>query len=341
MFGYFAHLFFGSRLLLNDVLMLSIWGYHILSMLMMYALLYACFHRYAIVVSRRIRLLCLTHFLLSCFFLAYVLIFDLPAYLKQVNSIMAISCMLFFSYAVIRKQNENRHVGENIFSFAILTTGVIVLVVSPIMLMSVEPTEFNFSYIVTVISIASSSIILFGFAVSIIHSLVRKLRIEMNTDRLTGVKNRNYFYDVAAEILSFGDSKVNPASIIISDIDDFKSINDTYGHITGDLALVSFAECLQNNVRSVDSVIRLGGEEFLILLTSADEKLAVEIAEKIRRAVCEVELNTGGQTLTLTASFGVKQIDPNRSVDDNISFADKALYQAKKAGKNQVVVFRD
>lgn len=88
-----------------------------------------------------------------------------------------------------------------------------------------------------------------------------------------------------------------------------------------------------------NSVIRLGGEEFLLLLPDSSAETAMTMAENIRQAVCDIEIDTGMQTVAITASFGVMAIDPNRSVDDNISYADKALYKAKAMGKNQVVAF--
>mgnify|MGYP000120534257 CR=1 FL=1 len=338
-FGFFAHLFFGVRLFIEDMAVVSMWGYNILTLFMMYSLLYASLHRFAIKVSNPIRLICLAHFLLVTGMHLLIQVMQWPTYFKQVNVILGIAVILMFNYGIIRQQNQDRQLGENVFGFTILLCSVIVLVAAPLMLVSFEPTEAHFFFIVTLISIACSSLIMFGFAVSIIHSLVRRLRREMNTDRLTGVKNRNYFYDVAAQILAYGSQLHQSAAIIICDIDDFKQINDNYGHITGDLALVSFAECLQSKMPDENSVIRLGGEEFLLLLPDSSAETAMTMAENIRQAVCDIEIDTGMQTVAITASFGVMAIDPNRSVDDNISFADKALYKAKAMGKNQVVAF--
>ena len=165
-----------------------------------------------------------------------------------------------------------------------------------------------------------------------------KLLRMAETDSLTGLTNRGYFRNAAnlevGRVNRFG----SVASIVMIDLDRFKSINDTYGHPAGDEVLRCFAETCSKPLRQIDVFARIGGEEFVILLPGTDEAGAVYVAEKLRAALCEMTVESGQKQFGITASFGVAQIrSGDASIDACLVRADKALYAAKQAGRDRVI----
>ncbi|HEX7932945.1 MAG TPA: GGDEF domain-containing protein [Paraburkholderia sp.] len=130
--------------------------------------------------------------------------------------------------------------------------------------------------------------------------------------------------------------------MILCDIDHFKSINDTYGHLCGDAVLRSCSALLHRLVRQqVDCVVRYGGEEFLLLLPQTDRMGAVNLAERLRQAFAETSIEWSGQSIAVTASFGVLAVDlagGNSEVTEEaiIAAADSLLYRAKTKGRNNI-----
>lgn len=152
-------------------------------------------------------------------------------------------------------------------------------------------------------------------------------------DALTGLLNRR-----AGEQLlkQYDDHKQLPKKmlcLIMMDVDNFKKINDTFGHVVGDLILKSSSQLLKSKARNTDSVIRWGGEEFLIIVPDSDLKAALEFAERMRKSI---EQHTDKQVGRITASFGVAELRPDEGTASLLNRADKALYKAKLNGKNCV-----
>lgn len=165
------------------------------------------------------------------------------------------------------------------------------------------------------------------------------------TDPLTGVLNRRAFFErLGAEMDRSVRGNTN-LSLILCDIDYFKKINDTYGHLVGDKVLKTIADILSTGLRSYDFVGRYGGEEFFICLPGANLEQAVHIANRIRQFVIDEQVMLEEQNVALrfTASFGVSQFKCTDQVDIDklISDADKALYKAKESGRNKVVVYHE
>ncbi len=158
------------------------------------------------------------------------------------------------------------------------------------------------------------------------------------TDALTNLNNRRSFYKYVKPIWSISLRNKSHTSVIMLDIDNFKSLNDNYGHAFGDQVLVSLAETLQKEARSGDTLARWGGEEFLIFLPETRLTDAINIAERMRRKVAQIQAITEQDIkLSFTASFGVAHThDSNMSLDELISQADHQLYCAKKLGRNCV-----
>jgi diguanylate cyclase (GGDEF)-like protein len=152
-------------------------------------------------------------------------------------------------------------------------------------------------------------------------------------DHLTGALNRQALEERILAELERARRYSNPFSLIMLDIDDFKQINDTLGHLAGDRVISSVAAILQQNIRVVDSVGRWWGEEFVILLTETREQEAALVADKLRKALAD---NVIDGVAKVTASFGISTFQKDDSLDTMINRADDLLYSAKRGGKNQV-----
>ena len=165
-----------------------------------------------------------------------------------------------------------------------------------------------------------------------------------NTDYLTNLYNRRRFFQAAQDEFAGATRSRNPISITLMDLDHFKRINDTHGHLIGDQVLIHIAKLIRSHCRVSDVAARYGGEEFIILHPSIDRQNAFRIAERIRNAVEVTPFSFEGDEIGVTLSAGVVDTQVRRGVkriDDILGLADKALYRAKDAGRNQVVVFEE
>jgi len=153
------------------------------------------------------------------------------------------------------------------------------------------------------------------------------------TDSLTKLLNRRAFDETLKKLK---ESKTD-FSIIYLDIDDFKKINDTYGHAIGDEVLKNVGEILNSYIRKDTKAFRLGGEEFVILLPNINADIAYKIAERIRKIIENHRIHKKQQEINFTASFGVTTFKKGEDIQTFLERADKAMYQAKKSGKNRVV----
>ncbi|AAC06416.1 GGDEF domain-containing protein [Aquifex aeolicus] len=162
------------------------------------------------------------------------------------------------------------------------------------------------------------------------------------TDPLTGLYNRRVFTEMAEKELAKAKRYGYNFSILMIDIDNFKKINDTYGHDVGDLVLKKISEILKRNVRGADLVARFGGEEFIVMLSNTNLNGAVKKAEQLRRMIEQTPIELpNGEKLRVTVSIGVSTYRGHESLEELIKEADQALYEAKRKGKNRVEVFRE
>ena len=162
-----------------------------------------------------------------------------------------------------------------------------------------------------------------------------QLEMMARQDQLTGLNNRRAVIEALTENSAITDRYNRPLSLVFFDLDDFKHINDRFGHFEGDMVLKTVARILKDNCRQSDVSGRWGGEEFLIVLPESDLSQAAKSAEKIRLAL-EIHNFNPAIPYTITGSFGVAQLVPGESIDSIIQRVDLALYQAKSAGKNCV-----
>ena len=160
-------------------------------------------------------------------------------------------------------------------------------------------------------------------------------------DPLTKLPNRRGMRQLMEQEIRRHQRNKQPLSVVLTDIDNFKKVNDTYGHGNGDIILKRTADILRQNVRRQDLVCRWGGEEFLIVLPETNEKNAGTLADKIRSTLAKSDVWLEERKVTITASFGICEINEDLSVDRALTLADNALYQAKHQGRNCVVLSHD
>ncbi len=177
--------------------------------------------------------------------------------------------------------------------------------------------------------------------ISALNMEIEKFENKAYRDGLTGILNRMFLEEKAKEIFLKYSPKKKPMGVIMLDIDDFKKINDTYGHDVGDLALIELTNTINRLIRKEDFFIRYGGEEFVILLPNTHVKNTLKVAKKIREEIekIKIKLPDTDKILKFTISIGVSETHANdTSIFDTIKRADINLYKAKKSGKNRVVV---
>ncbi|BHH85876.1 sensor domain-containing diguanylate cyclase [Desulforhopalus sp. 52FAK] len=168
-----------------------------------------------------------------------------------------------------------------------------------------------------------------------LEELNKALEIKSNTDVLTRIYNRGYFNQHFSMEIARANRYQSPLSLILFDIDRFKLINDTHGHLTGDIVLQEMAGLVQEQIRKNDLLARWGGEEFTVLVPGVEKEDALLFAEKLRKIIAETRF---AGTLMITCSFGVSSYVLPEDGDDLLNRVDKALYKAKENGRNQSVM---
>ncbi len=162
---------------------------------------------------------------------------------------------------------------------------------------------------------------------------------EAKTDVLTGLSNRRYYYKIGTKEYQRLKRNERNVSVVVFDIDNFKHINDSYGHALGDLVLENTSKIIKDTIREYDYAFRMGGDEFLLLLPETEVDEAYNLAERIRKEIKGLQVNADEHTLSITASFGISDFNKTDMTIETIAKrADDALYQAKRAGKDRVVI---
>ncbi|HUI95718.1 MAG TPA: GGDEF domain-containing protein, partial [Xanthobacteraceae bacterium] len=170
------------------------------------------------------------------------------------------------------------------------------------------------------------------------------VRTESMTDPLTSLANRKYFEEVLARSIAEASASTEPMTLLLTDIDHFKTFNDTHGHLTGDQVLRLVAMAVKHNVKDEDIAARYGGEEFAVVLPRTALREAVAVAEQIRRTVMSKELmkrSSGEHLGRVTVSIGVAAHRRGDTIHALIERADCCLYAAKRNGRNRVICETD
>ena len=237
-------------------------------------------------------------------------------YLKGISQIFWIyPAMLSAYYLLIPKQ-------------AVYINGILLMLYLPKMFNETTTVELS----TILVTILVTNLIAYVFASSL-RKQQSKLKRIASRDYLTQTGNRRILDEKVVELVQNLNNKLETASLILLDIDNFKRVNDKYGHLLGDQALVQLAEILNNNTER-NSVFRYGGEEFVIICNQCDSDQAAKLAEKIR---CIVEIDGLISQSKLTISIGVSQYIHGEKLEEWIHRVDTALYKAKHKGKNAVV----
>lgn len=176
---------------------------------------------------------------------------------------------------------------------------------------------------------------------AIISSQNQRMQFEhqATVDALTGIHNRRWMSEAFPRTLLRCARNNEPVSLLITDIDFFKRVNDTYGHLVGDTTLTSIASCLSENLRPCDLFVRYGGEEFAILLPGSGQDEATALAERLRTAVAACHIPAGNKMFQVTISIGLASARHEQTLEALLGEADHALYRAKEHGRNRVEAY--
>lgn len=160
----------------------------------------------------------------------------------------------------------------------------------------------------------------------------------LTRDALTGTMNKRYLLETLNRSIATAIRQKQPITVVMLDIDHFKSVNDNYGHLVGDEVLREFGQRVGTACREDDLLARYGGEEFCMLLSATDSEEALDVAERCRKTVCDEPFQTAAGPLTISASFGFAVLNPDHGETglELINRADERLYEAKNGGRNRV-----
>jgi len=176
----------------------------------------------------------------------------------------------------------------------------------------------------------------YGFLLLCTERMRSELERSATIDFLTGILNRGAIEDAGARAFARARRRGSPNAVVVIDIDHFKRLNDAFGHAIGDQALRLAVDRLRGSLRSDDTLGRLGGEEFLVLLEDSDDEKAMQAAERMRRALCDtpLKLDSGEQRVTISQGVAILNAE-DENFSDLLRRADRALYVAKGAGRNR------
>ena len=198
--------------------------------------------------------------------------------------------------------------------------------------------QIKTAFLLNIIYSALISIAILAVAYLTVGRYQKRLEIMATKDSLTGINNRHIFEIVSKQTIKMAIRKNEDLSALILDIDHFKKINDSFGHLIGDKVLVNVANILIKHVRDSDLVCRWGGEEFIVLLPNSNSEKTFALAEKIRNAIMSESIQHNGQSINITVSIGVSDYEESESENSFLKRVDKALYKAKNNGRNRVEV---
>lgn len=263
---------------------------------------------------------------------------------RVVTSIIVFVLLMEATYHIAKKAKENKIRSFNFSGTSIFLFGILILsrtlyrLFAPITFKTVFDQNPSITFFVLVSLLFS---VLMNFAIAFLNMdrLVNKIRFLSDTDPLTKIYNRRYFVNRLDEQVELLKRKKEGFVIAMFDLDDFKRVNDTYGHKIGDQVLVEFAEQLHHELRKIDIVARYGGEEFIALIRTSSMEQAHTILKRIHLGIKNKQFSS--KLLDITMSGGAVLIGEeqrNMSVEDMIEIADKRLYYAKETGKDRIIV---
>lgn len=274
----------------------------------------------------------------------YVNMWDLIAKVYIISS--AASFMMFLVLPIIRNQRQTRfnnilYWAVGISSAQLMINAAVILITDSNSLMTDAISESGFLAVLNFSVMMVALVIALCLFISYSSEVVSEFQDKSNIDTLTGTFNRGAFEALVNEKIAKAKRNNLPLSLIVADIDFFKSVNDTYGHSVGDEVIKGFSEALSKSARVGDAVGRVGGEEFCILLDTANSSIAKTIAEKARISFENGRYIESDENKVLTASFGVAELESGDDYDVLFKRADAALYLSKETGRNKTTVHCD
>lgn len=303
-----------------------------------YMLLMSVLKRYGTDVSQFKKFAALLHIIAVFVLTSVLLATQAPAWIGHSLALSSVAFPVWQAKKQVKSHLSAESIGGHLLFGVLIGVIVMVLLGVPAYLsISAQYKEYHLTATFAFMLIIMMTFML-AYAVNILQSLLLKLRSQVHTDPLTGAKNRHFFYEIAPKLTAHANRKQETLSLVACDIDYFKNINDAHGHVIGDIALKRFCEIIQGQLRREDTLIRMGGEEFLILSPQYDGDKARQMAERLRQTISETKISARGITLSLTASFGVIQMPPDADLFSTVKHADQALYDAKAKGRNQVIM---
>jgi diguanylate cyclase (GGDEF)-like protein len=264
----------------------------------------------------------------------FTIAFDIP-YARA--GLLALNCFVIALYTLkfIKRENVPSY-GETVAQFSVYS----MLVAGVVLIASLAFNLDRYTYLsVLMVSQAVVTLIVLGSSLVMFLSDVSDLYYKDSImDELTGLFNRRFFWQQTRFMMKSAERHKFPISIIITDIDHFKQVNDIYGHQVGDKVLSEFAGVISSTIRDSDIAARYGGEEFITLLPQTCSEGAQILAERMRKETEKMRFTDITDCQPITASFGVVTFKDGESIEQQINDADKALYEAKSLGRNRVVV---
>ncbi|MDX1795252.1 MAG: GGDEF domain-containing protein [Hydrogenovibrio sp.] len=289
----------------------------------------------------------------------YMLLSRNPDHLSLISKLLALSALLFFSGMALYSPDNNYRLiwflPLVIFSFIFINGifGTLVFVLTLIVLVNLHQ---SYPAYLSIDAFASLVICLFAVALLAYHfsqqihayeeailSQNQELQKLVNHDHMTGVLNRQGLLEGAAQYFNLANRHyINGLSLVVFDIDHFKAINDTHGHLIGDKSIKQIAELVKTNLRKSDLFARMGGDEFVLLLPETGKLQTAKLLEKIKLEMVEHPLIVGSEAIPIQFSAGVSQLTADtKNFKELFKKADMALYEAKENGRNQVVFAED
>ncbi len=275
-----------------------------------------------------------------CFlFIAFQFIFNDTSGLNELRIALTyghLILLLVLSAGLMFKKKDAINVGDRfiIVAIVILLASFIFLPAS----YSMHKDVALYSGMIMMLLVINQILALGGILIAYLIDASDRYQQTSTTDYLSGLANRDHFIKGVITELARIKRSSGKASLVMIDIDDFKQINDLYGHGMGDLAIRRVAESISNAIRDVDLAGRLSGEEFAVLLPDTDVEGAQILANRILESVRNTMIDDGSRYVKLTASLGVSEISQDSSIDSLLRAADKAMSLSKTRGKNQVTI---
>ncbi len=296
--------------------------------LIMFSIQFLELKRYTPTLERILKLLIYIYFILA------ILIFiDVSPWYELMNHVSTLAFILLL-YAAIH-MTRKKHAAARYYLIIMLPNIIFLGLMANVFTGQLENNDFNrYGFLFT-------SFFEINFFALILANRFYETKELANRDPLTGLYNRRYFTAIAHEYFQNSLRYDHPLTLFMIDIDDFKIVNDTYGHDVGDEVIIKLAKLLKESARESDVIIRFGGEEFVLLLPETSRLEAQTLAQRILRKFANEPFLVAHKELQITISIGLSELDPehDRHIEDMVKKADLGLYEAKNSGKNQVQIF--